>query len=534
LHSNYRFEYEANGNNKYLIILSAIAFLILFSAGLNYFSLYSSITGRKINGIGIRIINGASGKDIVAEFTTEALLTGLISLVLAFMLLYMLFPVFRGFLDLDFKVASVFHFKTWIIPAAAMVTLSLLAGWFLGIKIYNIAPVSFMRKETLLTGRKNYRSILLIAQFIIAIILIGCTTGAMKQINYMQKEAFTMDIEQTLVVKRPVAREFNEAQKSFQESLLTYPGISGITFSTISPGEKNNWVKGGISLKGKETQGIQFFQADVAPNFFQFFDVKLLEGRQFFRDETNWEGGPRHLIVNKEAIRALGADNYKDILGQTLIDTDNKEDIGEIVGVIDGYFQNSLDQEIKPTIFNCDRGGYYIFIKISESNIYDIVGKVTSEFKSHFKDQYFEYYFLDDYFNSQYRSHIQLFRSFILFSLMAVVITSLSLFALVMMAVVSRTKEIGIRKLNGAKVSEILFMLNRDFIIIVTTAFIISVPVIWFSMHRWLQAFAFKTGITWWIFILAGLAAFAIALVTVSWQSWRAATRNPVEALRYE
>ena len=350
----------------------------------------------------------------------------------------------------------------------------------------------------------------------------------------MQHKALTMDIEQTLVVKRPVDRKFNPSQVSFQESLMRLPDIEEITYSTITPGEKNTWVKGGISLKGKESLGYQFFQSDVAPNFFSFFNVRLLAGRNFFPDETNWQGGPRHLILNKEAALALGEDSYKDLIGKTMYDSDNKEDIGEIVGVIDGYFQNSLDQEIKPTIFNCDQGGYFIFIRIQNANTQDIVGNVKSEFQKYFKNQYFEYFFLDDYFNMQYRSHIQLFRCFILFSLMAIIITSLSLFGLVLQVSLSRTKEIGIRKINGARVSEILYLLNKDFIFLVLFACLIAIPVAWYALYKWLQSFAYRTEIGWWIFGLAGIFAFGIALLTVSWQSWRAATRNPVETLRYE
>jgi putative ABC transport system permease protein len=231
---------------------------------------------------------------------------------------------------------------------------------------------------------------------------------------------------------------------------------------------------------------------------------------------------------------ALGEDSYKDLIGKTMYDSDNKEDIGEIVGVIDGYFQNSLDQEIKPTIFNCDQGGYFIFIRIQNANVQDVVSLVKSEFQKFFKNQYFEYFFLDDYFNAQYRSHIQLFRCFILFSLMAIIITSLSLFGLVMKVSFSRTKEIGIRKLNGARVSEILFMLNKDFIFLVSVACLAAIPIAWYALYKWVQNFAYRTGLSWWIFALAGILAFGIALLTVSWQSWRAATRNPVEALRYE
>jgi putative ABC transport system permease protein len=534
LHSNYRFEYEANGNSKYLSILLVIALLILLSAGFNYFNLYSSITGKRINSIGVRIINGASGKDIISEFITEAILTGIISLVIAFAMLFLLFPYFKNLLGLEFTIESMFSIRTWLLPSFFLLSLSIIAGLLLGLKIYNVTPVTFIRGDYKISGKKQAKSFLLAGQFFIAIVLIGCTLGAMKQISYMQKEAFTMNIDQTLVVKRPTSKEFNNGQKSFQEALLKYPGISEITFSTISPGEKNTWVKGGITLKGKEKLGYQFFQADVSPNFFEFFNVKLLAGRKFLSDETNWAGGPKHVILNKEAALAFGENNTNDIIGQTLWDTDLKEEMGEIVGIIDGYFQNSLDQEIKPTIFNCDQGGYYIFIRIKNANIKGVVDKVTSEFHSWFKDQYFEYYFLDDFFNAQYKSHIQLFRCFVLFSLMAVIITCLSLFALVMTATVSRTKEIGIRKLNGAQISEILYLLNRDFILLLALSYAVAIPVIWYAMHKWLQSFAYKIDLSLWLFILAGIIAFGIAFLTVSWISWRAATRNPVEALRYE
>jgi putative ABC transport system permease protein len=534
LHSNYRFEYEANGNSKYLSILLIIAMLILLSAGFNYFNLYSSVTGKRINSIGIRIINGATGRDIISEFITEALLTGIISLILAFIMLFLLFPFLKELLGLEFSMNSMFNIRTWLLPSSFLLLLSLIAGLLLGLKIYNVTPVTFIRGDFQFGNKKHSRKFLLAGQFIIAIILIGCTIGALKQIAFMQNEAFTMNIDQTLVVKRPASRNFNTVQKSFQEALLKFPGINEITFSTVSPGEKNNWVKGGIALKGKEKLGYQFFQADVSPDFFKFFNVKLLAGRNFFSDENNWVGGPKHVILNKEAALAFGVKNLNDIIGQSLWDSDLKEEMGEIVGIIDGYFQNSLDQEIKPTIFNCDQVGSFIFIRIKNTDVKGIVDKVTSEFKNYFKDQYFEYYFLDDFFNSQYMTHIQLFRCFLLFSLMAVVITCLSLFSLVMTATVTRTKEIGIRKINGARVSEILYMLNRDFIFLIVISYVIAVPVIWYALHKWLQSFAYRTTESWWMFFLAGLIAFAIAFLTVSWLSWKAATRNPVEALRYE
>ena len=243
LHSNYRFEFEANGNSKYLTILSAIAFLILLSAGMNYFNLFFSIASRRIHGIGIRIINGASRSDILTEFTTEALLTGLISIALAFILLVLLFPVFKLFLNLDFTLTPTFLIKAWAFPICAMIFVSLLAGWYLGYKLFRIAPVSFINKDINISNRKNYRRLLFPGQLVISIILIGFTIGALKQINHMQKEAFTMNIDQTVVVKRPVAREFNPAQKSFQESLLKNPAINADNIFNNLPGGEERMGK---------------------------------------------------------------------------------------------------------------------------------------------------------------------------------------------------------------------------------------------------------------------------------------------------
>jgi putative ABC transport system permease protein len=213
----------------------------------------------------------------------------------------MLFPLLKNFLSLNFSLASVFNIRTWSIPTSVLIILSSLVGLTLGIKIYNVTPVSFIKKEAIFKNKRYSLRILLVCQFIIAIVLTGITIGAMHQIRYMQDEAFTMNIDQVLVVKRPVAREFNASQKTFQENLMKIPGITGITFSTVTPGEKNGWVKGGITIKGKENLDYQIFQSNVAPNFFDFFEVRFLAGREFFKDETNWFGGPRHLILNKEA-----------------------------------------------------------------------------------------------------------------------------------------------------------------------------------------------------------------------------------------
>jgi putative ABC transport system permease protein len=534
LHSNYRFEHEINGNNKSLSILMIIALFIFISAGLNYFNLYASLTGRRITAVGTKIVMGAGRRDILSEFTTEALLSGLISLILAYIFLNLLFPLFKNYLGLNFTLASVSSIKTWLFPSLILILTSLIAGTLLGLRILQLSPAEIMKKNTPGKTRGESHKFMLVTQFIIAIFLIAATTGILKQINYMQREALTMNIDQILVIKRPVASEFNSSQLAFQESLGKIPEISDLTYSTITPGENNTWVKGGISVKGRMNMDKQIYQSSVAPGFFDFFDVKLLAGRHFLNDETNWNGGTRHLILNKEAVAALGEESYEKIIGTALYDNDNNEDIGEVVGVVDGYFQNSLDQEIKPTIFNVDQFGYYLFIKIRGSDLHNTVSRVKDEYDKLFKGQYLEYYFLDDFFNAQYKSYIRFNRCFILFSMMAIIIASLSLFGMVMIISSARTKEIGIRKVNGATVTEIMIMLNENLFIWIILAFFIATPLAWYAVYKWLQNFAFKTDLSWWIFGLAGVLSIMVALFTVSWHSWKAATRNPVDALRYE
>ena len=536
LNSNYRFEHEINGNNKYLSALFIVSIFILLSAFLNYSDLFTSLLRKRIKGIATKIINGASRTSIISELAAETFLTGLISLLIGISLFFGSFRMIRSYLDFDFSVSSLSNFKIWLVPSLILLSVSLIIGITTGLRIYRIGPLSIFKKNKINDQGKKYKKLIIALQFFIAMFLISSTILAIKQIRYMQHKALTMDIEQTLVVKRPVDRKFNPSQVSFQESLMRLPDIEEITYSTITPGEKNTWVKGGIMIKGGDKLGDQIYQTSVAPGFFDFFDIRLLAGRTFYDDETNWEGGRKHLVLNKEAALAMcgGSGDFAKILGQEVFDSDQNSDIGEIIGVVDGYFQNSLDQEVRPTIFNADQGGYYIYIKIRDGNIRKTVSLVKSEFQKHFEGQYFEYFFLDEYFNSQYKSHIQFNRCFILFSIMAIIIVILSLLGIVIIVCAEKTKEIGIRKVNGARVSEILTMLNKDFIVWVVIAFIIVTPFAWYAMQKWLQSFAYKTEITWWIFALTGIIILIIALLTVSWQSWRAATRNPVEALRYE
>ncbi len=534
LHSHYRFEHEANGNYKYQLALLIVALFILLSAWLNYSNIFKSLIKKKIKNLGVRKINGASWRSFALDFILETLIVGLLSLALAFLLLALLFPELKRYLNLGYSSDAILDPQVILFSILVIAGISICIGTFMSLRFLKTIPLQLIQRKGSVTRGNRPKNIVLIVQFSIAVFLIVCTFMAIKQIHFMQESALTMNIDQVLTVKRPVDKSFNSMQREFEQSLKNIPGVLETSYSTVTPGEKNGWVKGGIAIKGSDQLSDQFFQSSVSPGFFNFFGVKLLAGRLFFPDETNWEGGPKQIILNKQAALALDASNYDELLGKILVDNDDQNEMGEVIGVVDGYFQNSLDQEVPPTIFNPDQFGYFIFIKFKGKNPVELVSQVKARYQDFFKDNYFEYFFLEDYFNRQYQSHIQFNRCFILFSLMAIAISVLSLLGIVIMSMVERIKEIGIRKVNGAKVSEVLLLLNKDFMKGVVAAVLIATPIAWYAMNKWLENFAYKTSLSWWIFALAGLLALGIALLTVSWQSWRAATRNPVEALRYE
>ena len=534
LHSHYRFEHEANGNYKYQVALLIIALFILISAWLNFSNIYKSLLENKTGNLGVQKINGATWKTLTSGIITEILLTGLISFLLAYLFLFLVFPSVKSYLDLDFSFKTVNNLFTVLRAFAIIVLMSVLAGFLTSSRIVGTPAARMIQNKKSGLSNKKTKKFLLITQFSIAIFLLAGTFAALKQINYMQKKALTMDMEQVLVVKMPADWKFNSSQKAFTQTLEKFPEIASSTFSRITPGEKNGWVKGGISVKGIDKKSDQIYQASVSPGFFDFFGIKLIAGEPFFADDSNWDGGKKKVIINKEAALALGTTNFNDVVGKVLYDTDNAQDIGEIIGVVDGYFQNSLEQKVQPTIFNPEQYGSYAFLKIQNGDIVSVVSEVKSEFQKSFGSNYFEYFFLDDFFNQQYLTHIRFNRCFLLFSIIAIIISSLSLLGVVMMVATARTKEIGIRKVNGARIPEILYLINKDFLLSIAVAFIITTPIVWYLMNRWLENFAYKTELSWWIFVLPGLLALGIALLTVSFQSYKAASKNPIESLRYE
>jgi putative ABC transport system permease protein len=367
----------------------------------------------------------------------------------------------------------------------------------------------FLKGTTEKPGKNKVGSILTVLQLTISILLISGLLIVQRQINYMKFRDLGFNDDKLLYIELQYKNEGYEALKN---EFLKNPSITKATLSNGVPG--SIWSKS-INEKWKNT----YFNMDIDEEFLSTMGMELKEGRNLTRADMAANG----CIVNEAAIAAISMDSID--LGLFRI--------GEIVGVVKNFNFESLHQNVQPLIMKYGVGRL-LSLRLSTENlpvVMDYINKVWTDF---YPDEPMQYKFFDAWFDSMYKKEEQLGYASVVFSFIAIAITCLGLLGKIIQISLSRTKEIGIRKVNGARISEVLVMLNRDFVKWVVIAFVIATPLAYYAMHKWLQNFAYKTELSWWIFALAGLLALGIALLTVSWQSWKAATRNPVESLRYE
>jgi putative ABC transport system permease protein len=386
-----------------------------------------------------------------------------------------------------------------------------------------ISPIRILSGNAGLKGKKNYfRSVLTIFQFTISIILISCVIVVHRQIKYVKHKSPGFNEELLLRLDLPNILEKDiQKTKVLLEEFRKSPYIKNISLSSGVPG--NIYMTMGSNMENtKKNMGVPCFIADTT--FLETFGLKVIRGRN-----------PEPADFEKVCLINEAAYDYFDFQ-----DLENKRfnNFGgfDIIGVVNDFQYSSLHKTIGPAciMFSSKSRPTSVSIKFERNGVGEGLELINEEWQKILPGYPVKYQFYDEWFDSMYRSEEYFARNIRLFAILAVIISCIGILGLAIFSSESRTKEIGIRKINGASIGEILKMLNKDLIGLVFISYLIAIPVAWYSMHKWLEDFAYKTELRWWIFVLAGLLALAIALITVSWQSWKAATRNPVEALRYE
>ncbi|WP_027585772.1 ABC transporter permease [Prolixibacter bellariivorans] len=528
-------ESTPQANVRYLYILVAVAIIILLISTANFLFLYIGTMSQRSADTSIKKVCGASKTILFKEHLQEVSFMMLISLGLAILL----FLFYRGYLTNVFPLLpniNLFDGKLAIILLITVFLATLLPAIYPSVILASQKPARIFRNPGIfIPGKFKLINLLVIGQFLLSIMLLISTFIIHKQTSFLenQKTGYAKDELLTIPLNMHVGEGiYSDKFGVFADELKKYPGIKNVTMAFSSPASAEtgedapNWEG---KPKDKE---VKMNWASVSYNYFKTLGVKIVQGRSFSpnfpSDATDFDTRKSAFILNQSAVKAM------DIANPIGKEFEVWGFEGPIIGVVKNYNFRSLRSDITPMFYQMNP--FYmneIIVRINPSD-----PGVLSELKTvwdKFVPQYpLEFKFVDDQIKALYQPEKNLAGTLNLFAIMAILIACMGLFTLTVLSVLQRTKEIGIRKVNGAKVSEVMAMLNKDFVKWVGIAFVIATPIAWFAMNKWLENFAYKTSLSWWIFALAGILALGIALLTVSWQSWKAATRNPVEALRYE
>ncbi len=524
-------------SKTYLYILASIALFTLLIACINFMNLATAGSAKRGLEVGIRKVMGAGKKGLIGQFLGESMVLALISLIIAIVLVLISLPLFNQLSDKSFAITGLFHLKIALTFLAMALLTGLLAGSYPAIYLSIFKPMEAMKGKFINSvSAAGFRRGLVVFQFVVAIVLVVSTLVIRHQITYMKNQplGFTKDQQIVIPLRSELAR--NE-YATLRNEILQNNYFSGASGTNYYPGILNPSDMSLFRPDQSINEMVVVKTNSVAPDFMKMMNFQLVAGRMFSED-FNGDVNSR-VIVNEATLRRFSISPDKAI-GQKLNFSMGQNKVGslEIIGVVKDFHFADFHQIIQPYAFflsNKNKSNFnYIIAHTNTADVAKILPVLGTIWKSLVPEEPFSYSFLDEDFESNYVADARTFRIVNAFTIISILISCLGLFGLVTFATQQRSKEIGIRKINGAKVSEVMTMLNIDLFKWIIIAFLIATPLAWFAMHKWLENFAYKTELSWWIFALAGLLAMGIAILTVSWQSWKAATRNPVEALRYE
>lgn len=515
------------GNLSMVMVFIAIGMLILFMAGCNYINLSTAWFQTKNTFSGIQKVLGANTRMLAGYIFMQTFVVVSGGFILSLFLIKIILPYFNSI------VAREIPFSLLLTPKIAATVLSivlfmiLLSGFFPALSFAGGNPVLTLKGKASSQGRGwgfSLRKILVVSQFVISMALISGILIMEKQIRLMSAQKLGFNAEQLLDIDFNINKENFEL---FKSKLEPVPGVIAVSAASNTPGE---YINNENSFRLLRESGDQSKEGSsvvgVLPDYFNVMKIKLLEGAFFSPAMEN----QNVTVLSKTAAEMLG---MSDIVGEQVYLGLTGKDY-TVVGVVEDVQYRSLRETPKPVAYIPDVNYSNAVIRLGGGNHVETIAQIKEVWHSISPDRPFEFRFFDAKLQSNYAYEISMMRLLNMLVIISLLISSLGIFGLITEIAVQRTKEIGIRKVNGARISEVMAMLNQDFIKWVFVAFLIATPVAYYTMYKWLENFAYKTSLSWSIFALAGALALVIALLTVSWQSWRAATRNPVEALRYE
>ncbi|MBB1284247.1 ABC transporter permease [Flavisolibacter sp. BT320] len=532
LHSNKVGEIGRRGNMQYVYIFSAIALFILLIACVNFMNLSTARSSNRAKEVGVRKVLGSQKQSLVTQFLTESIFISFVSLLIALCIAQLMLPLFNELAGKEITLG--FFTKPWLLPSliALMLVVGLLAGSYPSFYLSSFQPITVLKGKLAGGFRHSWlRSSLVVFQFSISVILIVGTVVIYSQLSYIRSKNLGFNREQVLVVHN--GYPLGEKAKSFKNEIKNLKGVEAVSMTGYLPTSDyrgDSPIFSEASLDQKSAVSMQNWYVDE--EYVPAMKMEMAKGRNFSTQMVTDSSG---IIINEAAARLLP---FPEPVGQTVYYVDDFQTKQtkpyRILGVLKDFNFNSLREQVTPmALFYREERGKFA-IRFQTENAASLLAQVESIWKNMAPGQPFSYSFMDEDFNRIYQGEQRVGKIALSFSVLAILIACLGLFGLVTYAAEQRTKEIGIRKVLGASVSNIVNMLSLDFVKLVVIALFIAFPLAWFAMNKWLQDFAYRIQIDWKVFLLAGIAAFFIALVTVSVQAVKAALTNPVKNLRTE
>jgi putative ABC transport system permease protein len=509
-------------------IFSAIALFILFLACINFMNLTTARSANRAREVGIRKVLGTQRKDLMLQFLTESTLMVLLSLIIAIAITYFVLPLFNTIAGKAISMDLLFSPLVLPLLVALPFLVGLLAGSYPAFYLSFFRPIEVL-KGKLSSGRGNgkLRSSLVVFQFATAIILIVGTIVVYSQLRYIQQKDLGFKKDQVVIVNDAYA--LGSKVDAFKNEMLQQPGVITGTLSAYLPvnSSRNDNSYSRVPVPDSKN-GFNMQSWFIDYDYISTMGMEMKTGRNFSKDYGTDSSA---VIINETAAQFL---NHSDPLGKKIYTLDSKPVPYTVIGVVKNFHFESLHATVAPLALFLRRSTGIVSFKVKARNIPVVLKTLETKWKRMAPGIPFSYRFMDDSFAEMYESEQRAGKIALIFSILAIVIACLGLFGLATFIAEQRTKEIGIRKVLGASVNGIVQLLSRDFMRLVIIAFVIATPVAWWAMKNWLQDFAYRMDLSWWIFPLAGLVAVVIALVTVSFQAIKAAIANPIKSLRTE
>lgn len=527
LFSHLRWEVEPPGNPTMVYAFIGICILILFTTCFNFMNLSTARFVNRAKEVGVRKVFGGTRKKLIRQFLGETILMVFIAHIIAMFLVELFFPSIRQLsnipIDIKYLEPTTITFILGII-----IFIGILAGSYPAFFLSSFKPVDVF-KGGYNPSKKGglFRKILVTGQFIVSIGLITMAILVQKQIVYMKNKPLGFVKEQKLILQLPEGKVLPNNYEMIKEEFMKHPGITATTVSSSVPGRwRYFWRLWPTGEEQTNTKMINCFQADF--DYIPIYGLEVIAGEPYKRELSQQSNDG--WIMNEAALAIFGWDSHEVALRKTM-----DQSATPIQGVFQNYHFKGLQSEIEPLAFFLISEDFrYITVVFQENQVDDVLAFIEDKHNELFPDSILDYFFLDEDFEAQYQKEEKQSKMVTLFTLLAIFIACLGLFGMTSYTLENRRKEMGIRKANGANTISLLFLMTKDFTLLILVAFIIASPFAWWACKTWLDDFAYQTELSWWIFLIAIGAVVTISFITVGYQSLKAARTNPVDSLRYE